>query len=93
MKRTKPNGNWFGRVSAMKMLRALAQGERNPNRMAAMAKMQLRKKIPQLQLALEGRVLPHHRFLLSEMIEDLDHIEAKIIHSCGVRAAISGIVS
>jgi transposase len=66
-------------VSAMKMLRALAQGERNPKRMAAMAKMQLRKKIPQLQLALEGCVLPHHRFLLSEMIEDLDHIEAKII--------------
>ena len=46
--------------------------------MADMAKRQLRKKIPQLQLALEGCVLPHHRWLLHEMIEDLDHVGAKI---------------
>ncbi len=65
-------------VSAMAMLRALAQGETDAVRMAGMAKKQLRKKIPQLQLALEGCVLPHHRLLLSEMIEDLDHVGAKI---------------
>jgi transposase len=65
-------------VSAMAMLRALAQGETDAARMADMAKKQLRKKIPQLQLALEGCVLPHHRLLLSEMIEDLDHVETKI---------------
>jgi hypothetical protein len=46
----------------------------DPARMAGMAKKQLRKKIPQLQLALEGCLLPHHRWLLSEMIEDLDHV-------------------
>ena len=65
-------------VSAMAMLRALAQGETDAVRMAGMAKKQLRKKIPQLQLALEGCVLPHHRLLLTEMIEDLDHVGAKI---------------
>jgi transposase len=65
-------------VSAMAMLRALAQGETDAARMAEMAKKQLRKKIPQLQLALEGCLLPHHRWLLSEMIEDLDHVGAKI---------------
>ncbi len=65
-------------VSAMAMLRALAQGETDAVRMADMAKKQLRKKIPQLQLALEGCVLPHHRLLLREMIEDLDHVGAKI---------------
>jgi len=65
-------------VSAMAMLRALAQGETDPVRMADMARRQLRKKIPQLQLALEGCVLPHHRWLLSEMIEDLDHVGTKI---------------
>jgi hypothetical protein len=65
-------------VSAMAMLRALAQGETDAARMANMAKKQLRKKIPQLQLALEGCLLPHHRLLLSEMIEDLDHVGAKI---------------
>lgn len=66
-------------VSAMAMLRALAQGETDPARMANMAKKQLRKKIPQLQLALEGCVLPHHRLPLGEMIEDLDHVAAKIM--------------
>jgi len=65
-------------VSAMAMLRALAQGETDPVRMAGMAKKQLRKKIPQLQLALEGCVLPHHRLLLREMIEDFDHVGTKI---------------
>src|SRR5215472_8074782 len=65
-------------VSAMAMLRALAEGETNAVRMADMAKKQLRKKIPQLQLALEGCVLPHHRWLLREMIEDLDHVGTKI---------------
>jgi transposase len=65
-------------VSAMAMLRALAQGETDAVRMADMAKKQLRKKIPQLQLALEGCLLPHHRLLLREMIEDLDHVAAKI---------------
>ena len=65
-------------VSAMAMLRALAQGETDPVRMADMARRQLRKKIPQLQLALEGCLLPHHRLLLSEMIEERDHVGTKI---------------
>jgi hypothetical protein len=49
-------------VSAMAMLRALAQGETDPVRMAGMAKKQLRKKIPQLQLALEGCVFAASSF-------------------------------
>jgi len=58
-------------VSGQAMLRALAAGETNPQRMADLAKKQLRKKIPALQLALEGCLLPHHRFLLSDMLEEL----------------------
>lgn len=65
-------------VSGHAMLRALAAGETNPQRMADLAKRQLRKKIPALQLALEGCLLPHHRFLLSDMLEELDHIGSKI---------------
>ena len=60
------------------MLRALAAGETNPQRMADLDKRQLRKKIPALQLALEGCLLPHHRFLLTDMLEELDHIGSKI---------------
>jgi transposase len=65
-------------VSALAMLRALAAGETNPGRMADLAKKQLRRKIPALQLALEGCLLPHHRFLLTDMLEELDHIGSKI---------------
>jgi len=65
-------------VSGQAMLRALAAGETNPQRMADLAKRQLRKKIPALQLALEGCLLPHHRFLLADMLEELDHIGSKI---------------
>jgi len=65
-------------VSGQAMLRALAAGETNPQRMADLAKRQLRKKIPALQLALEGCLLPHHRFLLADMLEELDHIGNKI---------------
>jgi len=65
-------------VSGQAMLRALAAGETNPQRLADLAKKQLRKKIPALQLALEGCLLPHHRFLLADMLEELDHIGSKI---------------
>ena len=41
-------------VSGTAMLQALANGETNPERLADLAKRQLRKKIPALQLALDG---------------------------------------
>lgn len=65
-------------VSGRAMLHALAQGESDPERLADLAKMQLRRKLDALQLALDGCVLPHHRLLLSEMLEDWNHLEAKI---------------
>ncbi len=67
-------------VSGMAMLRALAAGESDPTRMAELAKKQLRRKIPALQLALDGCLLPHHRFLLADMLEELDHVDSKIAH-------------
>ena len=65
-------------VSGTAMLHALARGETNPERLADMAKMQLRKKLAALQLALDGHLLPHHRFLLGEMLNELSHIEGSI---------------
>ncbi len=65
-------------VSGTAMLHALARGETNPERLADMAKMQLRKKLATLQLALDGHLLPHHRFLLGEMLNELSHIEGSI---------------
>jgi hypothetical protein len=60
-------------VSGTAMLHALVQGESSPDRLADMAKMQLRRKLPALSLTLDGYLLPHQRFLLGEMLDELSH--------------------
>jgi hypothetical protein len=44
------------RMSGRLMLRALIEGKATPQEMAELAKGLLRKKIPELQLALEGKL-------------------------------------
>jgi transposase len=65
-------------VSGTAMLHALASGETDPQRLADLARKQLRRKIPALRLALDGCLLPHHRFLLGEMLHELSHIESQV---------------
>ena len=64
----------FG-VSGRLMLRALIEGKASPQEMAELAKKQLRKKIPELELALEGRVEEHHRFLLKLQLDRLESVQ------------------
>jgi transposase len=64
----------FG-VSGRLMLRALIDGIATPEEMAELAKGQLRHKIPQLQPALEGRLEPHHRFLLELQLQRVEAAE------------------
>jgi transposase len=64
----------FG-ASGRLMLLALAEGIDTAQEMAQLAKKQLRKKIPELQLALEGKVEEHHRFLLSVQLHRLGAVE------------------
>ena len=64
----------FG-MSGRLMLRALMEGETTPQEMAELAKGKLRKKIPELQPALEGRVEEHHRFLLRLQLSRLEAVE------------------
>jgi len=64
----------FG-ASGLLMLQALAEGKATAPQMAQLAKKQLRKKIPELQLALEGRVEEHHRFLLRVQLHRLRAVE------------------
>jgi len=64
----------FG-ASGLLMLQALAEGKATAPQMAQLAKKQLRKKIPELQLALEGRVEEHHRFLLRVQLHRLWAVE------------------
>jgi transposase len=64
----------FG-VSGRLMLRALVEGKTTPQDMAELAKGVLRKKIPQLQPALEGKLEEHHRFLLRLQLHRLEAAE------------------
>jgi len=74
----------FG-VSGRLMLRALTEGKATPQEMAELAKGLLRKKLPELELALEGKFEEHHRFLLLLQLkrvqaaeEDLAVLERRI---------------
>jgi transposase len=60
------------------MLEAIVEGETDPAVLAELAKGTLRKKIPQLQLALEGNLSEHHRFLLQQWLDMLDFLDHKI---------------
>jgi hypothetical protein len=42
-------------------------GEEDSERLAELSKGLLRNKIPELKLALEGRMTAHHRFLLRQL--------------------------
>jgi transposase len=64
----------FG-MSGRLMLRALIAGKATPQEMAELAKGLLRKKIPELQLALEGKLEEHHRFLLQLQLQRLEAAE------------------
>jgi len=65
-------------ASGRAMLKAIIAGEQDVEKLAEMSRGLLRRKIPQLQLALEGRVRTHHRFLLQQLMDHLEFIEAKM---------------
>src|SRR5436305_3047283 len=53
-------------------------GEQDAARLAELSKGLLRNKIPELQLALEGRMTEHHRFLLRQLFDHLRFTESKL---------------
>lgn len=65
-------------ASGRAMLKAIIKGEHDVEKLAEMSRGLLRRKIPQLQLALDGRVTEHHRFLLKELIDHLEFVESKM---------------
>ena len=60
--------------SGRQIIQAIVAGESDPERLANLARRGLRKKIPELQLALNARVRDHHRFMLKEYLEEWDGI-------------------
>lgn len=65
-------------VTGRRIIRALIAGEQRPEWLADKAVSRLRSKRNQLRLVLRGDLREHHRFLLQELMEDLERIEAKI---------------
>lgn len=67
----------FG-TSGRLMLRALIEGKSTPQEMAELAQKRLRSKIPQLELALEGKLEEHHRFLLKLQVDRVERVESDL---------------
>ena len=65
-------------VSARKMLDAMISGTHDPDVLAELAKGTLRKKIPALREALEGRFTGHHALLVSHMLAQIDFLDETI---------------
>jgi transposase len=60
-------------LSAMRMLEALlAGGPSDPKVLADLALGRMRRKIPQLEKALQGRVREHHRLILAQLLADIE---------------------
>ena len=65
-------------VSARRMLDALISGTHDPDVLAELAKGALRKKIPALREALEGRFTGHHALLIGQMLAQIDFLDETI---------------
>jgi transposase len=67
----------FGR-SGRRMLAALVAGERDPKTLAALALGVLRRKQPQLELALTGQFTDHHAWLIRGALELIDLLDRQL---------------
>lgn len=60
------------------MLKALAQGETDVDKMSDLARRWMRKKKPELKRALQGRLTENQRWILSQMLNQYDCVEEAI---------------
>ena len=65
-------------MSGRAMLEALISGTRDPEVLAELAQGKLRKKIPQLKQALDGRFSAHHAMMLGHILAHMDYLEEAI---------------
>jgi transposase len=66
--------------SGRRMLAAIVQGVSDAEALADLACGTLRRKLPQLQQALEGRIEAHHRILLQQIFGHITYLEDSIAH-------------
>lgn len=63
-------------VSGRRMLRALADGEQEVEKLVELARGSLKRKKPELRRALTSRLTPAQRFVLNELLTRLSELEA-----------------
>src|SRR5678815_5419898 len=66
------------RNGAPQIFRNHHEGQLTPQDMAQLAKGRLRNKLADVELALDGRLQEHHRFLLRMQIERLEQANAQV---------------
>lgn len=66
-------------VSAQLILDALLAGQSDPVQLAELAKGRLRKKIPELRRALEGKMGEHHKLLLTQLLAEMDLVDEQVL--------------
>jgi transposase len=62
-------------VSGRAMIAALVEGTTDPVVLADLARGRLRKKLPDLQRALQGRFRAHHAFLIQQIFAKIDFLD------------------
>ena len=65
-------------VSGRAMLKAMSQGEEDPEALAELARGRLREKRDELEKALRGLMGPHQRFMLTIQLDHLNHLDGQI---------------
>jgi transposase len=65
-------------VSSLEMLRAIADGEDDPVKLASLARRTLKKKKEELELALRGYINPHQRMMLKTILTHIDFLSDQI---------------
>ena len=64
--------------SGRNMLQAMVDGILEPTELADMARAKLRKKIPELRLAFQGRFVERHRFQIEQLLDQLHFLDATV---------------
>jgi transposase len=65
-------------VSSKNMVRAIAEGEEDPEKLANLAQRTLKRKKDDLELALRGYISPHQRLMLKTIIKHIDFLSEEI---------------
>jgi transposase len=68
-------------VSGRLMIEAIVGGQHDAEQLAQVARGRLRLRLPEFQLAMEGRVSDHHRYLLRQLLDHKRFIEQQVAQS------------